>query len=66
MGTHDICISLAIQAWGKHSHHEDVDDEGHQKGYAGLYKEVLVGLLDLLLAGPVHLTRLGKEGRRVM
>lgn len=55
---HHFAVGASVESFGKHSHHEHVDQEGEKERDGRLDEEVLVGLFHLLLVRAVHLARL--------
>lgn len=59
--TYHILICLSKESFGKDGDNKDIDDEGDKEGNTGFNEEIFVGLTDLLLIGPIYLTRLERK-----
>ena len=57
--THHLCVGASVKGLSKDRHHKHVDQEGDEQRHGRLDEEVLVGLFNVLLAGPIHLPGLG-------
>lgn len=60
-GTYHILVCLSKESFSKDWDNKDIDEEGDEEGDAGLNEEILVGLTDLLLIGPIYLSRLERK-----
>lgn len=64
--THHLRVCATVESFSENSHHKDIDEERDEQRDGRLYEEIFVGLLDVLLVRPIHLTRLKRTFGHVL